>query len=98
MKLENKIKKYIKLNREATNTVDKSWYLHKLNEYKKEVIDIICQNDELFNLYYNPDKEIYGIHAQDYIQAFYNLYSIKNIVCKLDKNMNTQIVNIEFDL
>lgn len=97
MKLENKIKKYIKLNKEATNTVDKSWYLHKLNEYKKEVIDIICRNDDFLTLYYNPSLKIYGIYAQDYIQAFFKLYSIKNIICKLDENMNTQIINIDFD-
>lgn len=31
-------------------------------------------------------------------KAVFSLYSIKNIVCKLDKNINTQIVNIDFDI
>ena len=98
MKLETKIKKYIKLIKETENTVNKQYYLQKLNECKHEVIERICKNDDFFNLYYNPSAKIYGIYAQDYIQAFFSLYSIKNIVCKLDKNINTQIVNIDFDI
>ena len=98
MKLETKIKKYIKLIKETENTVDKQYYLQKLNECKNEVIERICKYDDFFNLYYNPSTKIYGIYAQDYIQALFSLYSIKNIVCKLDKNINTQIANIEFDI
>lgn len=98
MKLETKIKKYIKLIKETENTVDKQYYLQKLNECKNEVIERICKNDDFFNLYYNPSAKIYGIYAQDYIQAFFSLYSIKDIACKLDKNINTQITSIEFDI
>lgn len=98
MKLENKIKKYINLIQSTNNVVNKQLYLHELNECKKQVIEIICEDKDFFKFYYNPYHQDYKQFAYDYIKAFFNLYSIKNIYCGLDKNFCTQIINIDFDI
>ena len=99
MKLENKIKRYIKGINESTNTIDKQNYLQKLNECKKEVIDLICyNNDVLYCLYSaNFDKEN-GWKKQSYVNYFIKKYSIKNIYTTIDKNCNTCINNIDFNI
>lgn len=103
MKLENKIKKYIKLAKIAKNTnniVNLSWYNSKLNECKKEIIEILCQHNDFFTIYYNDDmtKTIGNLNTQEFIKNYFETYSIKKIYCGLDKNFGTQITNIDFDI
>lgn len=99
MKLENKIKKYAKLISEATDTVNKQHYIKKLNECKKEVIDLLCyNNDFLYCLYSaNYDTEN-GWKKQNYVDYFIKKYNIKNIYTIIDKNSNTCIKNIDFNI
>lgn len=99
MKLENKIKKYIKLISETTNTVDKQHYTKKLNECKKELIDLLCYNDHFMYCLYsaNHDTEN-GWKKQIYVNYFIKTYNIKNIYTTIDINANTCINNIDFNI
>lgn len=99
MKLENKINKYINLIKNTENTIDKQYYLKKLNECKKDVIDLLCYNNDFLFCYYSQGyDEENGFKKYNYIKHFLNTYSIKNIYCKLDNNFCTQIANIDFDI
>lgn len=98
MKLENKIKKYIECIKNSDNAIDKQSYLQKLNECKKEIINILCEDNDFLKTYSTPIERSFGILNQDYIDSFYKLYSIKYIYCKLDKNLNTQILDIDFNM
>lgn len=100
MTLDKKIKKYIKLLQNATNTVDKQAYLQKLNECKKNLIDILCEHNDFFTIYYNTDfnKKIGNIDTQEFIRNYFETYSIKKIYCGLDDNFCTQIINIDFNI
>lgn len=100
MTLDKKIKKYIKLLQNATNTVDKQAYLQKLNECKNQLIDILCEHNDFFGIYYNNDttKTIGNLDTQEFVRNFFETYSIKNIYCSLDKNFCTKIINIDFNI
>lgn len=91
MKLENKIKRYLKLNKEATNTVDKAWYLHKLHELEKQVqsefnnrIDLIYKVGGQYCPSYVYDNEINEIKKD--IENTYN--------CKIDVFNNVKLILI----
>lgn len=97
MKLENKIKRYIKGVRESENIVDRGYYLTKLNECKKEVINLICTNDFLYCLYgANYNKE-HGFKMQAYVDYFLKTYNIKAIYTTIEGH-NTRIHNIDFNI
>lgn len=100
MRLDKKIKKYIELLQNTTNTVDKQAYLRKLNECKKDLMDILCEHNDFFKIYYNDDttKTIGNLDTQEFIKNYFETYSIKKIYCGLDKNFCTQITNIDFDI
>lgn len=99
MKVENKIKKYIKLINNTTDTVNKQHYLKKLNECKKEIIDLLCyNNDFLYCLYSANYDNKNGWKKQNYVNYFINKYNIKNIYTTIDINANTCIKNIDFNI
>lgn len=75
MKLENKIKRYLKLNKEATNTVDKAWYLHKIrilqNEIAENVTDLLINNwGEATEQRKKDIEKNISLFANDYTKQF----------------------------
>lgn len=99
MKLETKIKGLIAKIQYADNTADKQHYLQKLNECKRDLIDLLCYNNDYFYCYYSQDHDKeYGYRKECYIKSFNQRYKIKRIYTALDNNFNTQIINIDFDI
>lgn len=99
MKTENKIKRYVEKIKNCNNIVDRAWYLKKLSECKKEIINILSYNNDFIECYYgkNIDK-VNGWKMENYCKYFLNKYQIKKLYINIDNNFNTIIHNIDFDI